>query len=523
MENNLNEEFIDNTIFRIDMNILQNISENTFRYMIKDIYNDLIKLYNIHPIFKKVVINILIENDTLLLDIISYIYSTNKDVILYSCNFIDIYNKWNNYKEYRIKNQNIYLYLINITNKSKILYNYNDIQDKLNINNFSNLGVSLNNCKYLRNIPIEYKKDNLINNINIAYKYIQENKSCVYMNISPDLYDYSILDNFKLLCLAISKHSTLYTYLKNYKIKYNMSKINKLENITSKQLLILVKCNYNIYKNLSIKDKKRLDIIEEVILNTKNAFNNIIKTISVITNRNIIYNIGKFTEKFDLNNIKYDKQNRNYIYFILKYITNKCINEDIKLYITNLLQDNNLFKICYDKLKLYITNMDYQLFDIDNIEININTIPIYYNYIKISNNHLWKINIFNENIDISLNKIIEETNNNILDYINNQHISKNNSAIFANDRIIKDKINIKSINTIYLVLNNIDINYYYCHHIYKQVINYHPLLIDLITQLQHNNICNNDTLNFYNIIKQHYLPELNKLETIEYEINGLLH
>lgn len=510
MENNLNEKLTENTIFSIDMNTLQNIAENTFRDMVRDIYKDLIKLYNVNVNFKEIVINILIENDNLLLDLISHIFSFNKEVNLYSNNFIDIFNKWNNYKEYRNKNQNIYIYLNTITNKNINPYHHNNTKEKLYLNNFSNLGVALKFCKHIGNISLEYKKNNLINNINIAYGHIQENKTCVYMNISPDLYNYNIEDNFKLLCFAISKHSTLYNRLKK----------THLKNITYEQLLSLVKYNNNIYKNLSINHKKQLDIITEVIFNTKNAFDNIGKTISVLKNRNIINNICNLTEKFDLNNINNDKKNRNYIYFILKYITSNIINKDIKIYITNLLQNNNLFKICYDKLELYITNMDYQIFDIDNIEFNFNTIHIYYNYnYKLSMNHLWKQNSFYENIDITLSKVIEETNNQIDNYILNQqqHYCRNIISI-------TNKINIKSLSTIFVVLNKIKLSSYHrVYHCREYFKNYHPLLKELIIQILQTDINDYSFINFYDIMKQHYLPELNKLEVIEYQINVLLH
>ena len=488
-----------NTILNIDMNILQDISLITFNRFIKDIYRDIIKLYNVNTYFKEIINNILIENDSLLLDIILYINSINKDVNFYSVNFKDLLNKWNNYKEYRVQHQNIYIYLNTIkTTENRMKINSN----KLNMNNFDNLGITLANCKEIKRIPQKYKdKNGLINDINVAYNHIQSNNTCVYkLNISVELHDYSKLDNFELFCIAVRKHITLYKQMiKLYSI-----------NITPEQILILVKNNYSIYKSLTIKNKNRIDIIEEIILNSKDAFK-IMHNNKNILSSNLILNIfNNLTEKYDLNNKENSEKNKNYIYFMLNYITLTYINNESKKHLKdNLENNNNLFNICYNKLKYYIENAEYYVFEIDNIEIDFYNATLYSH--KFTNNHRWKYYKFCEDIDISLQEIVDE--------VNTLNINDGKITRLYNE----NKINIYYLCTIYKRLNKIK---HYCFNgefrTHLNFINYHPLLKELLTQLL-GDINENQSVYFYDIMKKHYLPELNKLEALEYDVNCLLH
>lgn len=496
----------ENNILNMDMNILQNISTLTFSKFMKDIYRDIIKLYNVDTHFKKIITTILIEDDCLLLDIISYIHLIDKEVNFYSNEFIDLFSKWNNYKEYRVQNQNIYIYLNTIKRKKCMVSGYDEKSSKLNINNFNNLGITLANCKDIRQIPQQYKdKNNLINDINVAYNHIQNNNKCVYKeNISVELYDYSKLENFELLCVAIRKHITLYKQMvKLYSIY-----------IMPEQILALVKNNHNIYKSLSSNNKKRTDIIEEVILNSKNAYNIMKDNLRILHSNymlNILYNL---TEKYNLNNKENSVKNKNYIYFILNYITSQIVDNNKKTQLKDNVENNNdLFGVCYNKLKYYIENTDYRIFEIDNVEINFSNVCVYNS--NFTTNHRWKYYEFCEEIDISLKKIADEIY---------KIIKSDRDCDFKIEEMYhKNIINIYYLNIIYQKLNKVKI-YYYDNTFRTPVLfkNYHPLLKELFTQLL-GNIDDNQQLYFYDIMKKHYLPELNKLETIEHEVNWLLH
>lgn len=493
------------SINKITYDNLVNIEECCLSSILQYKYETVYKLYNINSYFRNCINNILINDSKLLLDIIYYIFDKKIKINIKSLYFRDIFEEWS-----KNHNKNIYTYVLFIEkfyNSKKSIYNIGNIlkycdkdyNEMFKI--YNNFGLKLLKNIYLRHKGVEniYKdKYNRINNKSIALEYILKNKDIVYtVYISRDLYDYKDEDNFNILKCAIKKHSTLYKTLKL---------LGHLKDIDYNKTLKLLQENNNIYQYIPHNYKYCYEILRELIFNSKNVLkfvnNQVIKY-----NDNIVNYIIKINKEYNLNELV--DINKNYIYYILHYLTNLNITNNIKEYIISNLDNNLLFKECYVLLKKYIDNMNYKMFDINSVFINLLNL-------EYSNNNNWKIFSYKEVINEDIKDIVQEYNK-LCELYN-----------FKN-KIIEDNIKIIDVINIVYILNRFDSNYvldYYKDSKYIKVVsglfvgNSHKLLLNLEKKLKY------PSTYIYKeqieMIINNYMVNFKNLETIETKINFML-
>jgi hypothetical protein len=462
----------------IDLNCLSHICRNTFSNIIYEHYDNIIKIFNVNKALQYSVNKVLIEDDYLILDLIVYFKKMNINKNYYNTYFKYIFEEWNGFKKSRT---NILKYLdyVNSSN-TKSYFNYK----KVNMDTrFSNIGTQILFCNNKSQISNNYKDNKgLINNPIIAIEFINSHNQIVYFkDISEDMYDFDIDENFKVFCAAIKRHDTVFkTFIKKY----------SNHNLSYDQILELVKIKPRIYKDLKLY-KNDKQVIQEVIKRTKYAY----KYITNIANSKILNII------LDIN---LDEVNNNYVYFalyILCIINNTLGKHNHYNNILDKFLPHKVFRECYAILEPYI-NEKYILFSIDNINNN--------NIVKYDRNISWK-------------------NYSLLEDINYNNMNKDTEIIFKqiiSEYNIKFKVNITKINITILqkifynlIKDNVVYPYtnYYSGLAIKSFNNLNDSLQKLFNSLIYYNFDNNPIFinTLLDILKSEFLPELSKLEYTE--------
>ena len=350
--------------FDNNLNLVQRLLALNNRY-IRDIVNDL-----------------LISNNNLLFDIIMYIKLNNINILFSNNYYIKLFSKWQDYKNSRV---NIYYYINNCIKPER-----NVPQIALDINNYGDL---IKQSQYIINIPQCYKDSkNKITNYDIAIYHIKLNKGRVYpKDISPNLLYINDINNFNLLCIASKKHVSAYSLnlgIKSY-------------DFTESQMIQLIKHNPLIYQYMPIRFKNNVDILEYIICNSLKAY-----TMITIRVKKTFDKLQSFVNNLIINiNTKIDslEHNKNYIYFVLSYITHYPKNIEL---ISNNLHNNILYNKCFELIEPYLHN-DYILFAYKYLK-SLNATVININYTTL------KTTINTENISnmdkFIINKYISEYN-----------------------------------------------------------------------------------------------------------------
>lgn len=367
---------------------------------------------------------------------------------------------------------------------------------------YGNFGLKLLKNIYLiryKGVENKYKdKYNRINNKSIALEYILRNKDIVYtVYISRDLYDYRDEDNFNILKCAIRKHSTLYKTLKL---------LGYLKNMGYNRTLELLRENNNIYQHIPHSYKYCYGIFKELVFNSKNMLKSVGNYI-IKCDDDIISHIIKINKENNLNELV--DINKNYVYYVLYYLTNLNLRNNVREYIIGNLGNNLLFSECYGQLREYIDGMGYKMFDINSVFINL----LNFEY---SSNYSWKIFNYMEVVDEDMWDIVKEYNR-LCDIYK------------FDNKVVGRVINVLDVINIVYILNRFDSNYVlddYKDSKYIKVVSglfvgtSHELLLNLQKKLGYQSVdIYKDQID---MIVDNYMFNLKKIETIETKINFML-
>jgi hypothetical protein len=448
-------------ILEIDDNNLECISFIMCEGLLKDIYNNIYKLYNINKLFRSCITNILITDYKLLINILIYIKKNNININLYSLYFTNLFYEWNMEKIERV---DIFSYLVNNTsekifNNTVNYYFHNYIENGVN-NAIDTTGK--------------------INNLTIAKHNIETTKRIIYFELSTQLHNLDNLKNFELFNFAVNRNITVFkTHYKKYKY-----------NFTKKQIIYLFMNTPLLYKYFNKTDKLYIEF-EYIILHSKYAYNFIIKknlTKTLSNTPEFVQTIINLNDKYDLNNNL--EANKNYVYFILSYI---CIYNNYKERIIEKLNNNNLLQKCYNLIKEYISS-GYVIYDVNKVNLKLCRYRTNKSIPKLSQNHYYKFNMYEK---IQFNNLIE---------INLKNYNKNTIDKITTTWNLQEFINI--------------CNFYKIRDFIR--IDLLPESILNILQINHPSCKCIETIILDDLFKNMYLPNLNKLEYNEQVIYNLL-
>jgi hypothetical protein len=221
----------------------------------------------------------------------------------------------------------------------------------------------------------------------------------------------------------------------------------------------------------------------------------------------IISHIIKINKENNLNELV--DINKNYVYYVLYYLTNLNLRNNVREYIIGNLGNNLLFSECYGQLREYIDGMGYKMFDINSVFINL----LNFEY---SSNYSWKIFNYMEVVDEDMWDIVKEYNR-LCDIYK------------FDNKVVGRVINVLDVINIVYILNRFDSNYVlddYKDSKYIKVVSglfvgtSHELLLNLQKKLGYQSVdIYKDQID---MIVDNYMFNLKKIETIETKINFML-
>jgi hypothetical protein len=292
-----------------------------------------------------------------------------------------------------------------------ILYNY-----------FFN-NIELNEWKYVE-IPIhllEKQKiififDEYLDDLDIDFKNIQiiplnnsikslDKKSNIIISLYENQNNYNYLVNYpNILNTIIEPFSKLYNVYISISISEKNSKINELVNNYKPFLITYINKNtLNLSKRSEDKENTDNKLLNHILLKNMNDINNFIYN-NNIDFKFIIYFSLDSIFNISISNINFYINKINFLSYHIPYINNivsnsdqfisipcKYLNNFIKILYENL-NDSNIIKLLYSKLKKSIENANFNFIYNDNYSNNIRTPLI--NYLSDLNNVTEKGYIF---------------------------------------------------------------------------------------------------------------------------------